>query len=336
LREFDAILAEADGIMVARGDLGVELAAEEVPIVQKELIRKCYMAGKPVITATQMLHSMTHAPRPTRAEVSDVANAIYDFTSAVMLSGETSVGRFPVTCVETMARIAERAEDAIDYKRIFFGFTAQQTALEDTTSAVTTAAITTAYNIGARAVVTVSETGRTAQMLSRLRPDMPIIAVVSDERVYHRLSLNWGIMPVLAPHFETLEELHHEIVRLAARTGLVEPGDKIVLVAGVPVGRSGATNMIKVELIPACVTDHLEAAKAGVSSRSADLAGSLPHLHSAGQEDSSAEMASALPGTRNAGMSCRKESGVIGEMSRSMAVGGLVALQLGCHVLINS
>ncbi|HEY9069630.1 MAG TPA: pyruvate kinase [Candidatus Ozemobacteraceae bacterium] len=249
LDHFQEILEAADGIMVARGDLGVELHPEDVPIAQKDIIRRCYMAGKPVITATQMLHTMIESPRPTRAEVSDIANAIYDFTSALMLSGETSVGRYPVTCVETMARIAERAEAAIEYRKIFFSYTARNEKIEDTTAAVTMAAVTTACNVGAKAIITVSETGHTAQALSRLRSDIPIIAVVPDERVYRQLSLNWGVRAVLGTHFRSLEELHIESIRLAASTGLIGEGDTVVLVAGVPVGMAGATNMIKVETV---------------------------------------------------------------------------------------
>ncbi len=250
LRNFRAILEAADGIMVARGDLGVELPPEEVPVAQKEMIRACYLAGKPVITATQMLHSMTFSPRPTRAEVSDVANAIYDSTSAVMLSGETSVGKHPITCVDVMSRIALRSEQAIDYRREFFNNSNHMAPATDTTFAVTNAAITTAYNIGARAVVTVSETGLSARMLSRLRPDIPIIAVVGDEKVYNQLAMNWGVVPVLAPKFRNLEELYVKSVQLASATGLLQPGDDVVLVAGIPVGCSGSTNMIKVERVP--------------------------------------------------------------------------------------
>ncbi len=249
LANFSEILKAADGIMVARGDLGVELHPEEVPIAQKEIIRQCYMAGKPVITATQMLHTMIESPRPTRAEVSDIANAIYDFSSALMLSGETSVGRYPVTCVETMARIAERSEAAIAYRQIYFSYTARHENIEGTTSAVSMAAVTTAYNIGAKAIITVSETGHTAQELSRLRPDIPIIAIVADEQVHRQLSINWGVCSVLGSHFKTLEELHVESIKLAASTGLIGKGDQIVLVAGIPVGKAGATNMIKVETV---------------------------------------------------------------------------------------
>lgn len=248
LANFDSILEVADGIMVARGDLGVELLPEEVPIVQKEIISRCYMAGKPVITATQMLHTMIEAPRPTRAEVSDVANAIYDFTSAMMLSGETSVGKYPVECVKLLNRVACNTEDAIDYKRIYSAFSnCEQHA--DRTGAVTNAAITTAYNVGATAIITVTESGKTAQALSKLRPSIPIIAVVSKPKLFHQLSINWGITPVLASSFNSIEELYKESIKLGRETGLVNDGDTVILVAGLPVGRSGGTNMIKVETV---------------------------------------------------------------------------------------
>lgn len=248
LNNFNDILEVADGVMVARGDLGVELLPEEVPIVQKEIIRRCYMAGKPVITATQMLHTMIDSPRPTRAEVSDVANAIYDFTSAVMLSGETSVGKYPVECVKLMDRVASNTEDAIDYKRIYAAFSNNED-FPDRTSAVTNAAITTAYNVAATAIITVTESGLTAQALSKLRPGMPIIAVVANKRLFHQLSINWGITPVMGTKFRSIEELYRESVRLALETGLLKEGDTVILVAGIPVGRSGGTNMIKVETV---------------------------------------------------------------------------------------
>ena len=248
LNNFEDILEVADGIMVARGDLGVELLPEEVPIVQKEIIRRCYMAGKPVITATQMLHTMIEAPRPTRAEVSDVANAVYDFTSAVMLSGETSIGKYPVECVKLLDRVASNTEDAIDYKRIYAAFSSTE-EFADRTGAVTNAAITTAYNVGASAIITVTESGRTAQALSKLRPSIPIIAVVSSRQLYHQLSINWGITPIMAPRFQSIEELYRESVKLSLTTGFIREGDTVVLVAGLPVGRSGGTNMIKVETV---------------------------------------------------------------------------------------
>lgn len=248
LTNFEDILKVCDGVMVARGDLGVELLPEEVPIVQKEIIKRCYMAGKPVITATQMLHTMIDSPRPTRAEVSDVANAIYDFTSAIMLSGETSIGKYPIECVQLMDRVARNTEDAIDYKRIYSAFASCE-EFPDRTSAVTNAAIATAYSVTATAIITVTESGRTAQALSKLRPSIPIIAVVSNQRLFHQLSINWGITPVMAAPFKSIEELYRESVKLSLATGIIHEGDTVILVAGIPVGRSGGTNMIKVETV---------------------------------------------------------------------------------------
>lgn len=248
LNNFNSILNAADGIMVARGDLGVELPMEEVPLVQKDLIKKCFTAGKPVITATQMLHSMTHNPRPTRAEVSDIANAIYDLTSAVMLSGETSVGTYPIECVKTMAQVSGRTESAIDYKRVYLSRLAMPTD-GDVTRAVTHAALTTAYDVGAKAIITCTETGYTAQMLSKTRPSMPIIAVTSNDKVCRQLALNWGIFPIPGRSYKTLDEILTECIKLSLDSGLIENGDLVVVVAGVPVGIAGATNLIKVETV---------------------------------------------------------------------------------------
>ncbi len=249
LRNFDSILNVADGIMVARGDLGVELPFEEVPIVQKELIKKSFMAGKPVITATQLLHSMIDNPRPTRAEVSDIANAIYDLTSAIMLSGETSIGEYPDKCVRVMSTVADRTERAIDYRSVYVGLLSSFDRNHDVTNAVTNAALTTAYEVGAKAIITVTETGYTARMLSKMRPKMPIIAITTEEKVRRQLAINWGVYPVMGHEYSTLDELHTEAVRLCLEGGFVENGDIVVIVAGVPVGRAGATNLIKVEIV---------------------------------------------------------------------------------------
>ncbi|PKK90027.1 MAG: pyruvate kinase [Candidatus Wallbacteria bacterium HGW-Wallbacteria-1] len=249
LQNFTSILNASDGIMVARGDLGVELPMEDVPLVQKDLIKKCFMAGKPVITATQMLHSMIHNPRPTRAEVSDIANAIYDLTSAVMLSGETSVGSYPIDCVSAMNKVAVRAENAIDYKGVYLSRLAMNSQDGDVTRAVTHAALTTAYEVGAKAIITCTETGYTAQMLSKTRPSMPIIAITSNEKVCKQLSLNWGVFPITGRSYKTLEEILKECIQLALDSKLIENGDLVVVVAGVPVGIAGATNLIKVEIV---------------------------------------------------------------------------------------
>ena len=249
LENFDKIVKVADGVMVARGDLGVELPLEDVPIVQKELIKKCFMEGKPVITATQLLHSMIENPRPTRAEVSDIANAIYDLTSAVMLSGETSIGEYPITCVEVMDKVANRTESAINYRDVYLQGLAHIDKGGDMTRAVTNAALTTAYEIGAKAIVTCTETGYTAQMLSKMRPEMPIIAVTTSEKVRRQLAINWGVFPVVGREYKTLDEIQEDAIDLSLKTGLVENGDIIVIVAGVPVGIAGATNLIKVEIV---------------------------------------------------------------------------------------
>lgn len=248
LNNFTSILNASDGIMVARGDLGVELPMEEVPLVQKDLIKQCFSAGKPVITATQMLHSMTHNPRPTRAEVSDIANAIYDLTSAVMLSGETSVGSYPVECVSTMSKVSWRSEEAIDYRGVYHSRLAMSSD-GDVTRAVTHAALTTAYEVGARAIITCTETGYTAQMLSKTRPSMPIIAITSDEKVCRQLSINWGVYPIHGCSYTTLDEIITGCIDLSLKSGLIDNGDLVVIVVGVPVGIAGATNLIKVETV---------------------------------------------------------------------------------------
>ncbi|MUT64468.1 pyruvate kinase [Paenibacillus sp. NEAU-GSW1] len=243
----DEILELSDGLMVARGDLGVEIPAEEVPLVQKEMIAKCNRAGKPVITATQMLDSMQRNPRPTRAEASDVANAIFDGTDAIMLSGETAAGKYPVESVQTMARIAERAEAALEYREIFKKQAdAQQTTV---TEAISQAVANSALDLNAKAIVTSTQSGFTARMVSKYRPKSPIIAVTNDVKVMKRLALIWGVTPVLGSNAETTDEMVEIAVAGAQSTGLISLGDTIVITAGVPVGRSGTTNLIKIHHI---------------------------------------------------------------------------------------
>ncbi|MGG1514526.1 pyruvate kinase [Paenibacillus oryzisoli] len=240
----DEILEVSDGLMVARGDLGVEIPAEDVPVVQKQMIKKCNLVGKPVITATMMLDSMQRNPRPTRAEASDVANAVFDGTDAVMLSGETAAGKYPVESVQTMARIAERAEAALEYKEIFLRQAqAQQVTV---TEAISQAVANSALELNAKAILTATESGYTARMVSKYRPKAPIIAVTPDERVIRRLSLIWGVKPVLGTQAKTTDELFNLAVDSSIKTGMVTYGDLVVITAGVPVGRSGTTNLIKV------------------------------------------------------------------------------------------
>jgi pyruvate kinase len=244
VQNLDEILEVSDGLMVARGDLGVEIPPEEVPIVQKQMIKKCNMVGKPVITATMMLDSMQRNPRPTRAEASDVANAVFDGTDAVMLSGETAAGNYPVESVLTMARIAIRAEDALEYREIFIRTAqAQQTTV---TEAISQAVANSALELGAKAILTATESGYTARMVSKYRPKSPIVAVTPNDQVIRRLCLVWGVMPVKGEACKTTDELFDLAVDSSIKSGLVSLGDIVIITAGVPVGRSGTTNLIKV------------------------------------------------------------------------------------------
>ncbi|HIU41375.1 MAG TPA: pyruvate kinase [Candidatus Egerieicola faecale] len=247
VENIDQILRVVDGIMVARGDMGVEIPLEDVPILQKKLIKKAYLAGKQVITATQMLDSMIKNPRPTRAESTDVANAIYDGTSAIMLSGETAAGSYPVEALKTMVRIAERTEEAIDY---IHRFQSRETIANfDVTNAISHATCTTAHDLGASAIITVTMSGVTARQLSKFRPASPIVACTNRETVYHQLSLSWGVIPMQIETETDSESLFEHAVEAAQRAGLVHSGDLVVITAGVPLGVSGTTNMMKVDVV---------------------------------------------------------------------------------------
>ena len=240
------ILAAADGIMVARGDMGVEIDFTEIPAIQKNMIAQCVACGKPVITATQMLDSMIENPRPTRAEITDVANAIYDGTSAIMLSGETAAGRYPVEAVKTMDAIARKTESSIDCSRV--AVLPAHTHLS-VTAATAHAACTTAEDIGADAILTVSQGGITAQMVSRFRPEATVVALLLDPQIRRQMALYWGLMPIMMKRAENSDELVHSAVETAQRAGLVKHGDLVVITAGVPVGVSGTTNMIRIEQV---------------------------------------------------------------------------------------
>ncbi|WJH34733.1 pyruvate kinase [Paenibacillus sp. CC-CFT747] len=243
----DEILQVSDGLMVARGDLGVEIPAEEVPLVQKKIIQKCNVAGKPVITATQMLDSMQRNPRPTRAEANDVANAIFDGTDAVMLSGESAAGKYPVESVTTMARIAERAESALEHREIFIKQSQQQQVT--VTEAISQAVANSALDLHAQAIITSTESGYTARMVSKYRPAAPIIAFTTNEGVMRRLALVWGVIPIMGEKAKTTDEMIEMAVDNSIKKGLIRLGDLVVITAGVPVGRSGSTNLIKVHLV---------------------------------------------------------------------------------------
>ncbi|UCZ52260.1 pyruvate kinase [Bacillus shivajii] len=245
--KIDEILEVSDGLMVARGDLGVEIPAEDVPLVQKDLIKKCNKFGKPVITATQMLDSMQRNPRPTRAEASDVANAIFDGTDAIMLSGETAAGTYPVESVQTMNNIALKTETALKYEDLLRKRSRES---EHTiTDAISQSVSHTALNLHAGAIITATESGHTARMISKYRPQSPIVAITSNERVYRTLALTWGVHPQVGPKATTTDEMLQLSVEESLKTGLVNHGDLVVISAGVPVGETGTTNLMKVHVV---------------------------------------------------------------------------------------
>lgn len=243
----DEIIRVSDGIMVARGDMGVEIPGEEVPAIQKMIIKKTVAVGKQVITATQMLDSMIKNPRATRAEISDVANAIYDGTSAIMLSGETAAGAYPIEAVQTMVRIALKTEADIDYVKRFNVKGGDISA--NVTSAISHATCSTAHDLNAAAIVTVTKSGRTARMISKFKPNCPILGCTTSESVYRHMSLMWGVKPLLMDTKQDSEALFAEALKVAEQTGMVNKGELVVITSGLPLGVTGTTNMIKVDVI---------------------------------------------------------------------------------------
>ena len=247
VENIDEIIRVSDGIMVARGDMGVEIPLEDVPVIQKMIIKKVYNADKQVVTATQMLDSMIKNPRPTRAEATDVANAIYDGTSAIMLSGETAAGKYPVEALHTMIKIAERAEEDIDYTKRFYERGNIQNP--DITSAISHATCTTAIDLGAAAIVTVTKSGKTARMISKYRPKCPIIGCSPVEKVCSQLNLSWGVQPLLIAEENNTDDLFEHSVEAAKRNHYIKDGEIVVITAGVPLGVAGTTNLIKVHVV---------------------------------------------------------------------------------------
>lgn len=243
----DEILVASDGIMVARGDLGVEIQTEIMPLVQKEMIKKCNMAGKPVITATQMLDSMMRNPRPTRAEVTDVANAILDGTSAIMLSGETAAGKYPVNSVKTMYKIATKTEESFDHEELLKSKSNKSDIT--TTNAIGKATCYTAQDLQAEAILTATSSGHTARSVSKFRPKAPIIAVTTTQEIRRQLALEWGVYPVVTEESHTTDDVLEKSIEAAIEAGYVKEGDLVVITAGIPVGLSGSTNLIKVHTI---------------------------------------------------------------------------------------
>ena len=242
----DEICQSCDGIMIGRGDMGVEIPFEELPKIQKHLITKCRLLGKRVITATEMLESMIYNPRPTRAEISDVANAVYDGTSAIMLSGETAMGKYPILAVETMAKIAETTEKNINYKKRFFN---TEFEIANSVDAVSHATCSMAINLDAKAIVVCSLSGRTARMVSRFRPPVDIIGICVDQKSVRKLSLSWGVTPVLGEEVPTTDVLFYSAYKTAKKAFKLKKGDKIVITGGQISGRSGNTNLLKVDTI---------------------------------------------------------------------------------------
>ncbi len=240
----EEICEYCEGVMVARGDMGVEVPFEQLPAMQKTIIRKCTMLGKRVITATEMLESMIHNPRPTRAEISDVANAVYDGTSAIMLSGETAAGKYPVLAVQTMAKIAQTTESNIDYKKLFY---ASEFKIQNSVDAISHATCAMGIDLDAKAVVACSLSGMTARMVSRFRSPVPIIGLTTNENTWRKLSLSWGVTPAICEQFTSTDVLFYMAKNIAKQTLGLAKGEKIVITGGDTSGQSGKTSLIKVE-----------------------------------------------------------------------------------------
>lgn len=247
VQNIDEILMASDGIMVARGDMGVEIDFNELPKIQKMLIKRAQEFGRKSITATQMLDSMITKPRPTRAEISDVANAIYDGTSAIMLSGETSIGKYAVESVRTMAKIAVSTEMNIRYQKRFQTFEMEST--ENVTTAISHATVTTAHDLNAAAIITVTKTGSTARMISKFRPACPIIGCTPDIKVFRQMAMSWGVVPVLVEEKMRSDDLFDHAVDASVKAGVVKHGDLVVITAGLPLGIPGMTNILKVHIV---------------------------------------------------------------------------------------
>lgn len=242
----EQICANCDGIMIARGDMGVEVPFEMLPAMQKKLITKCRLLGKRVITATEMLESMIYNPRPTRAEISDVANAVYDGTSAIMLSGETAAGKYPILAVQTMAKIAETTENNIDYEKRFYS---SEFKIKNSVDAISHSSCVMAMDLEAKAVVACSLSGMTARLVSRFRPSVPIIGLTTNENTWRRLALSWGVIPALCEQFSSTDVLFYMAKNISKQTLSLSRGDRIVITGGDTSGQSGKTSLIKVEEI---------------------------------------------------------------------------------------
>ncbi|MBK3493577.1 pyruvate kinase [Viridibacillus sp. YIM B01967] len=324
----DEIIQVSDGLMVARGDLGVEIPAEEVPIVQKELIKKCNTVGKPVITATQMLDSMQRNPRPTRAEASDVANAILDGTDAIMLSGETAAGLYPVESVKTMYKIANRVEDSLDHRAIVSKRSREKGA--SMTEAISQAVAYTSLNLQVSAILAPTESGHTARMIAKYRPGVPIISVTSSEQTCRKLALVWGVFPIVGPKVSSTDEILELTVQESLNKGYVHHGDLVVITAGVPVGEAGTTNLMKVHVIGDMLT------KGQGIGRSAAIGKALvaKNAKQALAQDAEGRIIVTIGSDRDMMPAISKCAGLITEEGGLTSHAAVVGLSLGIPVIV--
>lgn len=331
VNNIDEIVRASDGIMVARGDLGVEIPLEEIPVLQKQLIKKAFDAGKQVITATQMLDSMVKNPRPTRAETTDVANAIYDGTSGIMLSGETAAGQFPVESVRTMALIAERTEMDIDYVSRFEKY--YRFERPDVTSAISHATCTTAHDLGATAIMTVSKSGKTAAMISKYRPQCMIVGGTTDKKVWRQMNIFWGVTPVMVDEKQNTDDLFNHVIEVAENHGLVKNGDLAVITAGIPLGISGTTNMLKVHLVGDVLASGTTVVGSGIACGSLCVCSSEEEAFEKFRDGDIL----VLPKTTNKVLPIiKKASGVITEVGGSTSHAAIACLALGIPVIVGA
>ena len=330
VRNIDEILRVADGVMVARGDMGVEIPFIEIPVLQKMLIKKAYNAGKQVITATQMLDSMMKNPRPTRAETTDVANAIYDGTSAIMLSGETAAGLYPVEAVRTMADIAERAERDIDYEKRFR--LRDMEIFPNVTNAISHATVTTAMDLNAAAIITVTKTGQTARMISKFRPNSCIIGCTTSATVCRQMNLSWGVTPILCEEKYTNDDLFDHAVSVTEKNGLIESGDLVVITAGVPLGIAGTTNIMKVHIVGDILVTGQGVNESSICANLCVCESEEQALQTFKNDD-----ILVIPKTSNAILELIKDcSGLITEQDGLNSHGAIVGLALGKPTLVGS
>ncbi len=331
VNNLDDIIKVSDGIMVARGDLGVEIPVEEVPLLQKTIIEKCNLAGKPVVTATQMLESMIHNPRPTRAEASDVANAIFDGSDAVMLSGETAIGIYPLASVEMMDRIARRAEAALHYEEML-SKKGTDTLRQTVTNAISYATCAIAQNLGAAAIIVSTESGHTAKMVSKYRPKAPIVAVTPHAGVMRKLALNWGVKPITAQGKESTDEMMDEAIDASLSAGLINGGDLIVFTAGIPVGIKGTTNLIRVHTVADIILSGT-----GIGNRS--VTGTVRVAHSGAEASEKVRqgdiLVAAVTGSEyNPAM--KKAGAVITEMGGLTSHAAIVCMEFDIPVVVGA